>query len=449
MSLKVNVRTSSSWRAHPGASWRGWASWARWTTVSLGLTLACHETKSGASAGATSGDVARSASSQVSETGSESNSVGGSTAPDADENGETRGADSGRDSNDPAPHASNGVSAGGDTQPGDTQRSDAQSSDPPSGAGSAPDVTSPTGPTVTVSAPATPDDFWRTWAEVVCAYRERCNGFPQSKTCQEYTLAKARSELRFVSPLLKLDLVAGFACLQAYAGPSCPPDSDLYNVGLGEECPRFARGSVTVDGACRHGAECADGSYCNTYDTCPGVCRPLAQLDQSCSDRPCAFGLSCAAGNVCVRDLDVDSACTPSQTDDVRCRLNALCHEGRCTTTLPYTRETGETCWMEDQCKGGARCVNGSCEALAELGQSCDDRACAPGLFCDERSRSCKPKKEPGATCSQETECLDSHCTGEICQALGGLGESCTRGQLCHSRSCVAERCELSQECAD
>lgn len=306
----------------------------------------------------------------------------------------------------------------------------------------------PTGPNVVVTRPNSVEEFWKAWAEVVCVYGERCNGFTQLQTCQEYVLDNAGSSVRFASPLLSLDLEAAFECLEAYAGPSCPPDNDLYNEGLGEVCPRFLIGTQATTGPCQEDVECVGGNYCNTDDSCPGDCRPLAGLDQDCSDRPCALGLSCGAGAVCVHDLVEGATCDDSERAFIAsCGLNTTCRGGECVAVRSYVRETNDTCWREDECKGGARCVDGTCEGLGQVGQSCDTWYCAPGLFCDAVTTSCQPEKQPGDPCTQETECSGSECSYGFCKARSGIGESCTGDVWCYSGECVDQRCELSRKC--
>lgn len=300
---------------------------------------------------------------------------------------------------------------------------------------------------IEVVLPTTAAEFWTAWATVACAYGDRCNGYPADAGCVDYVRRRAQNLARFSSPSLTLNLEAGYACLQAYAGPSCPADSDLYNEGLGEVCQRFLVGNQAEGGACQEDVECGPNAFCNLFDSCPGQCQAAALLGEDCTNNLCAFGLSCN-GVECVRDLPVGSPCEESGQVP-RCEINAACRNGECVGVRSNVLEPGATCWREDECKGGARCVDGVCEPSGTLDQPCNAGYCAPGLFCDAVTNSCIPEKAPGDACTQETECSRSECSDGYCKPRVGLGETCGIDVDCYSFNCVEHRCEFGPRCED
>jgi hypothetical protein len=49
----------------------------------------------------------------------------------------------------------------------------------------------------------------------------------------------------------------------------------------------------------------------------------------------------------------------------------------------------------------------GTCVAVPQLGESCPDRICAAGTYCDMYSGECTALKSDGATCGNPYECID------------------------------------------
>jgi hypothetical protein len=143
-----------------------------------------------------------------------------------------------------------------------------------------------------------------------------------------------------------------------------------------------------------------------------------------------------------------------------------------CLAALSGTVANGGPCYGDIDCQAGWCSSSGSvcpgtCQAFAQLGQSCSASVCAPNLTCDSTCKApsaaggpcpcgaglwcsgttCAAQKTSGA-CSASEECAIGYvCTGTpttTCQALVGLNGNCTGnpelcglGYTCSANACV------------
>jgi hypothetical protein len=251
-----------------------------------------------------------------------------------------------------------------------------------------------------------------------------------------------------------LDVMETLTC-EAFHSMTTPPECEAVFVGLLE------------DGAsCHVDTDCA-GGWCDTRDSCPGVCAtavaegdscangekceeglicldgqcsadvgPLQQGDECMGDEPrnCAYGLYCDfTAESCQPWKSVDESCEW----DAQCGPDAMCADGTCTTVV-LLDEQGADCDQEAgrMCDffSGLVCTLDfnteswqTCEPAAQQGDTCVNTdsglfiPCDPlaDLYCDfiavDATNVCQPKKEGGAECADGQECLSGFCDGTTC----------------------------------
>lgn len=262
------------------------------------------------------------------------------------------------------------------------------------------------------------------------------------------------------------DPVLGAACVQSLLNEAqqTPPACVDFNATV-ESC-KLALGSLAAaNEACGSVVECGDGLRCELSAGCPGICRPYAQLNESCTN---------------------DGMCDPS--NGLYCRPSvddAGVQSGTCAAFVPV----GTACAGQDKCAPGSMCLGDQCRVLvdmftARLGFSCSYMAgaslCEPGLSCEFANfafgaATCIAEKAPGDACkfalpdscpaghycsvnilNTGGQCLalptaNQNCAGGAMQAAGfapqcASGLTCVNG-VCQTRRRLGEQCATTEQC--
>jgi hypothetical protein len=238
-------------------------------------------------------------------------------------------------------------------------------------------------------------------------------------------------------------------------------------------CGRAIRGRVEEGDECLDSAECMAGLFCDKDDaqTCPGACRALANVGESCATIRCDKGFVCDREDRCRESSTVGQACaaafdcpTAEDCDENRncTRENLWCdiEQQRCSSAP----DEGEACgWLEQAggtfvyCEANHWCDadvitrTGQCRVLGKEGAPCKSNGCEDGLFCadysvleSENLGTCSKPRSLGEPCEQRSECKsDLWCDeNQECALAQEVGESCSAISLCASGlACLNDRC--------
>jgi len=166
--------------------------------------------------------------------------------------------------------------------------------------------------------------------------------------------------------------------------------------------------------------QCVGHAFCIESDDGTPRCqqridRPVAGLGERCADDPPGLPTATADG-------------TPAR-EMIKCEPGLICEpfQGVCIRRqLP-----GEACdrnWGNILCAEGL-CQNGICTRDIQLGEPCDGRGCAEGLYCDDVAGRCAAPVSEGDACGH-TATLDVECAD-------GLG--CYPDRATGERRCTTE----------
>jgi hypothetical protein len=278
--------------------------------------------------------------------------------------------------------------------------------------------------------------------------------------------------------------------------------ADCFTPGLKLECrdglvcrsigPLVAEAACLLPGEegelCSSNGECQEELYCSLLD---GACRRWSQEGEPClyadreDDMPaqgtlliqCDEGLACdAVTDTCVAACQRGFLCN-SDNDCDKEGQSLVCILGRCD----LQRALGLPCGENAHCSEGLRCQPNPEEPgkvcvpklmnneTCQLGEHSD---CTSG-FCDPSAAACAPQATPGGVCGSglSEQCQDgfcqvddlpifctvatqmTDCTGSrLCNPVTGVcesycvarhadGASCTVGNECRSKTCVAGKC--------
>jgi hypothetical protein len=292
---------------------------------------------------------------------------------------------------------------------------------------------------------------------------EDCRGLFGTALQDAYVASIARS---IEAGAITYDPVLGAACLQRLlddVSKTPPACADLN--GAVESCKSALGGLANANEPCNSAFECGAGLACDTSVACPGLCRPLARLDE-----PCRTNNQCDSRDGLYCKLIVDDAGTET---------------GRCATLLPI----GAACTRADTCEPGAMCLGDACRRLSDVftaregfacGYADGSSLCVPGLFCEFAGfgfgqATCVQEKTPGAACkfSLPDACPAGHyCsvnllnTGGQCLALPGETQPCAANPmqaagfappcasglvcvngLCQTRRRLGDSCGITEQC--
>jgi len=252
-----------------------------------------------------------------------------------------------------------------------------------------------------------------------------------------------------------------------------------------DACEATLTGLVAAGGSCDDDVFCAGDARCDMDSVdgdCPGVCKTLVAIGESCESwddcssaagsaqcdfttkkcvastpatketaavgEPCGwFGTSegtrevtCTNGLVCIYD-EVESVCTAVLAKGADCSRDGVCELGtvcsqneagaRCDS-ISVASKAGDACNENDRSKPIVVCNvfmrlacgdDGKCAAVTgAAGSRCDDfiLPCNAGLFCDDGETSaCVAVKADAAACDDDEECSSGYCgSGDTCAAL-------------------------------
>ena len=184
---------------------------------------------------------------------------------------------------------------------------------------------------------------------------------------------------------------SALACIKALKPVTC---DEITQDNLIRDCEDIDDGTSAVGECCASSSECSVGTCQKTSFSDPfGSCQPPAGLGEACAMRGCQNGLSCVndgSGLFCATPPGVGEPCTGS-------------------------------------CADGAYCIEDTCTAASQEGQSCQTVPCAiPDLYCETTSTTCVARKADGENCSEANACRSFYCEDGICSPAGrDEGESC------------------------
>jgi len=226
---------------------------------------------------------------------------------------------------------------------------------------------------------------------VECAGDERCDGATCPGQCVPRTEAGC---------VVDADCPSGGQCMAAEGGA------------------RFCRALARQGEPCAYSPWCIPGLFCTTESgrQAEGSCeeRPRAATGEACGPMP--YGTACAAGDVC-----------------------AILGPGDPTGWLEQcvpVADSGGPCYPgpEDGCPPGEYCPITTGE-----------------LFAGTYSASCAPTVALGEGCTVDVFGVGcgplARCKDGICAALGELGATCTESGDCLSNSCVDGACAVLERC--
>lgn len=223
---------------------------------------------------------------------------------------------------------------------------------------------------------------------------------------------------------------AGHGC---GAGFRC--DADSYCDLPSHTCTaRVATGAV-----CSASTECAGTSSCVTLPGASnGTCQPPGGKGAPCDGIPfvgaCQPGLVCASpgqhvATTCQPPIPVGGACGDhSQCGGIE--IDCLGHDIKHCTVLaakgaPCTERDPDNPF-DEYCLAPYVCAHGVCGDRLAAGEHClADAQCASGLFCSEKSETCKPLPGPGEPChgyqcAPDARCDTTHkplkCMAAVCE---------------------------------
>ncbi len=301
------------------------------------------------------------------------------------------------------------------------------------------------------SVPVTAATFCHDFSTRVCAGLSSCGcrfdvrgydaaGCVDARAAECVTGLGARIAPDIQAGRARFDEVAVAACL---AASEAMAQSCLLGTGLAaplpEECAAIVLSTASLGGTCQLTggglAFCAAGA---------GICVPGDAGGDTCIARPGA-GVPCVAG-VCATGLLCDAEmCAPPRAEGAACTSLLACEPGQiCDRTHRCGAPAAANAPCDDtrQCQAGLACSEGTCTALAALGDDCS----GPGTCGAQRScgrapetRTCTDPDGAGAACTSDT-CADRFAcaqTSMTCQALPGDGQACLDGACADGFTCI------------
>lgn len=238
-------------------------------------------------------------------------------------------------------------------------------------------------------------------------------------------------------------------------------------IRAGHDCAKYPN-------ACENGSTCIQhnkkrkrcknavplGGKCGSKTTAP--CAKGLQCDRNrcklprgaeCDKKPslCMTGLLCVLGNgrkkVCKKVLKLGERCTPGQTSDPACGLDAECYNNRCRI-----REGASCEKFSNLCSRDLRCVgkkgHRKCKKPVNVGGSCksDAKVCRADLKCNQgvcriaEGRECKIIKGlKNNGCITGTACVNDQCKKQAplnaaCRT-DSRGGDCAPGLVCDDKA--------------
>ena len=273
---------------------------------------------------------------------------------------------------------------------------------------------------------------WTSWCNsyisAYCSTAVRCGAYASAARCNSFANL---GNYCATTPAIRdgrqaLDPSSSSACLSSLNG-AC----DAVN---GSACSKSLVGTVPLNQGCFGTAECATNLYCDLSSTCPGLCRPAAQVGQPDANSTCVSD-SYPYGGICTALVPIGQSCAPvsPQTTDRTCVFQAFCASG--TKVCTAKRLAGQSCGgVSGECAGFLSCHGGVCEGSGAASAACDStRPCRVDLKCSS-TNVCVPLADVNASCTAPFgDCqYDLICDKPVgsstgtCQTTHTLGQSCT-----------------------
>ncbi|RYZ02413.1 MAG: hypothetical protein EOO73_31860 [Myxococcales bacterium] len=208
--------------------------------------------------------------------------------------------------------------------------------------------------------------------------------------------------------------------------------------------------------SCPRGEICPGNLWCNEVGQCETgrlegePCGPTGSGAQG-SLAQCAIHLWCDDPNgegKCRKQSPEGGACRAGAayacTDGLHCvgaGSGAAATLGTCQPPGP----AGQDCGEDEDCQSGLACISEKCAALGAQGAPCGgDDDCAPGLVCFEQK--CATARYPGDACDG-TRCTFSRCVNGSCEYHARVGEPCAVKSDCATSQCVGGLCYDDSVC--
>ena len=201
-------------------------------------------------------------------------------------------------------------------------------------------------------------------------------------------------------------------------------------------CESIFIGHVPVGEACNSSDECAGNAYCSEGLACPGTCVATLDPGEACSfaeSGECGDAHICSDEGVCVAQKANGEPCLGSSD----C-LSYHCDDGGHCAEPPrdFTKDVGEPCEIDPDCKPDLYCHEGTCVAKAAAGESCEAYTpCVRAAYCqlegDGLQGLCVERIPVGGACEDSDHCTTGVCDGGKCEKLSGLGGPCSTDQRC------------------
>ncbi len=164
------------------------------------------------------------------------------------------------------------------------------------------------------------------------------------------------------------DPALGAQCIDTIRSSSCEA---IVGSSEPQACIDAFQGVQDAGASCTLDEECA-GGWCDMRDACPGVC-----ADAVAEDGSCASGEQCEAGTECIGDvctLDPGPAQQSESCEDRACAYGLWCDWSGDSTCQARVAE-GQSCERDEMCDHGLYCNNlGECavpEIVTSAGEPC------------------------------------------------------------------------------
>lgn len=315
--------------------------------------------------------------------------------------------------------------------------------------------------------PISLEEFPVRYADAYCAALEACDApadmaarFPgaiPSDACRVTSerFFRSRTMAGMTSALERstLEYNAAFAedCLENFRELGC----GAFDASLFEICANTFVGQS--DEECLVEYECGPSQRCERGNGCAGTC-----VNKSESGQPCRASGECISGhycseenNVCLPVKKVGERCATSD-GNLQCSEGSFCSDGKCSPIdSRYSRTLGQSCGQEGLCEQGLSCAaapqGNQCLARSGKGQKCwsaTPSQCPVGTFCTaapnqgEWEGTCEAKLAAGTPCSGDDHCdAQLECLGGLCRQRREIGATCQEDYDCLSSHCLDREC--------
>lgn len=228
---------------------------------------------------------------------------------------------------------------------------------------------------------------------------EDCLGQISRAACHEFLTqckfvldgVQQRGEVCSLTAECERDLICDnrITATSSACSETCQPEVEL--AGLNEDCDRKF---------------CGDGLICWSDDGVTSRCRPVPMPGDACLEGGfCGLTAWCDELSVCRELKSAGTECT----DSSECGLYLSCPPSE-PRTCRAGAKIGEQCISTLDCGRFSYCSTaGVCTRLSFLGERCamavDAETCAPDLYCDESSGTCKERRTIGEECDSTDQC--------------------------------------------